>query len=76
MNMRSVLNFFKNLTGRIDSTPFSSGGDSTDVPVEDVAVESGSCINSTDLEEASPSLLPNLVGEGQDVLLPSPIRDR
>ena len=30
MNMRSVFNFFKNLTGRIDSTPFSSGGDSTD----------------------------------------------
>ena len=53
MNMRSVLNFFKNLTGRIDSTPFSSGGDSTDVPVEDVAVESGSCINSTELEHAS-----------------------
>ena len=73
MNMRSVLNFFKNLTGRIDSTPFSSGGDSTDVPVEDVAVESVSpCINSTDLEQASPSLLPNLVGEGQDVILPSP----
>ena len=37
MNMRSVFNFFKNLTERIDSTPFSSVGDSTDVPVEDAS---------------------------------------
>ena len=74
MNMRSVFNFFKTLTGRIDSTPFSSGGDSTDALVEDVAVDtsSGSCINSTDLEQVSPSLSPNLVGEGHDVLSPSP----
>jgi hypothetical protein len=42
MNMRSVFNFFKTLTGRIDSTPFSSGGDSTDVPAEDVAVDNSS----------------------------------
>jgi hypothetical protein len=71
--MRSFFNFFQNLTGRIESTPLSSGGDRTDVHVEDIVVGSESCINSTDLEQASTSLSPVVVDEVHDVQLPSPL---